>query len=152
MKNVKICLSVISLAFGLNAFAEIPAEIQNLMNKNGTFISKINGKVYTAEDGSSCEIVENPFRKGKSFVIESAAYFQPVVHLDNAQRKVKNGKVIYTLTSSGRRPGGSVCGDMVPLLSYKKTVEIEGNTLSVRQKYICLGEGPTEILQGCRID
>lgn len=144
----KLSIAILAFSLSLSAFAEIPNEIKNLMNRPGSFISIMDGKEIAHEHGTNCDIQG----EDSSIEITSVAYFTPVAHLDNAKKEtLRDGTLVLTTTSTGRRPGGSVCGDMVPLLSYKKTVEVKGNTLLIREKIRCLFEGSTEIIQGCKI-
>jgi hypothetical protein len=144
----KLTFALIAIAISFSAFAEIPSEIKSLLNRPGSFISIIDGKVKADEQGTNCDLRA----EDSSIEITSIAYFTPVAHLDKAKKEIqRDGTVVFTTTYSGRRPGGSVCGDTTPLLSYKQTVEVKGNTLVIREKFRCLLEGSTEIVQGCKI-
>lgn len=149
MKSAKILFSALCLAMGAqSAFAKLPAEITKLMNKPGTFISEYNGKK-TDDHGTNCEITKSPWGDEDSIVIKSVAYFEPGAHLEGAKRKVSGNAVIYELNDTGKRPGGSVCGDYVPLLTYKKWVEVHSDRLLIKQAFRCAFERKTEITEGC---
>lgn len=148
---MKTFLLVSSLFLSLTAVAKVPQEIARLMDQDGTFVSSINGRNIDGENGTSCKITMSPYGGESSIIIDSVAYFTPTAHLDDAKKTIKNDSVIFTLTDTGRRPGGSACGDYTPMLSYKKTVEVKGRSLIIRQKFRCLLEGATEIVQGCKL-
>lgn len=135
----------------LSASANVPQEIQDLMEKEGTYISLQNGKA-TSEDGGSCKVIMNPYGGESSISIDANAYFAPVAHMDDAARSTRSGETVYELSTSGRRPGGSVCGDWDSLLRYKKLVRVNGKTVTIEQSYRCLFGGKTEIVQGCKIN
>lgn len=151
MTLLKANLLLMVFAFSMSSFAGVPSEIKKLLNKDGVFISTVNGKTIAQEDGTDCRIVMNPYGGEESISIESVAYFMPVAHMDNAQKEIKDGSIIFTLDDRGQRPGGSAgCGN-TPQLSYKKTVEVRGSKLLIKQKFRCLLERSTEIIQGCNI-
>ncbi len=151
MTIIKVNLLLALIAFSMNSFAALPREVKNLLNKDGEFISMVNGKNVNGEAGTDCRIIMNPYGGDESISIESVAYFTPVAHMDNAKKEIKDGVTLFVLDDSGLRPGGSVgCGN-TPQLSYKKTVEVRGSTLIIKQKFRCLLERSTEIIQGCKI-
>ena len=145
-------LTILAVTINVNALAAIPAPVKNLMNKSGKFISTFDGKEYAEEHGADCEVMLNPYGDENSIKIEAGAYFTPVAHFENNHKEKRKGDtIIYEMSDSGKRPGGSICGN-TPLASYQKTVEVTGNTVSIKQKYRCFLEfKSTEIVQGCRI-
>lgn len=130
--------------------AKLPAEIAKLSGRLGTFTSIYNGKSVAAETGTDCKIEESQYGEG-SVVIDSVSYFTPTAHLDGASRSEKNGEVTYVTTSTGKRPGGSVCGDMIPLTSYKQTVIVTKNSLTIKQKFSCALVDRNEIIETCTV-
>jgi len=145
-----IILSFVSLLTSLPSFSAVPQEISKLMNKLGVFISYVNGNVYKEDDGTPCQVIMNPYGGESSIAIESRAYDLPVAHLDGAKKSVEDNTVYFKTNETGKRPGGSVCGDVTPLTSYSKTVEVSGNKLIIREKMRCL-LSKTEIIQGCLV-
>lgn len=151
MPLLKIKLLLVTFILSMNSFAGVPTEIKKFIDKDGVSISLIDGEKIPDEDGTNCRVTISPYGDDDSIVINSVAYFTPVAHLEGAKRTVKGDTVIFTLNDSGKRPGGSVgCGN-VPQLSYKKTVEVKGSTLLIKQKFHCLFEGSTEIITGCKL-
>lgn len=130
--------------------AAVPGEVEKFLDRDGVFISIHNGK-NTADNGSHCRVVKNPYGEESSIVINSIAYFQPVAHFEKSKKSVSEEIVFFELRENGRRPGGSVCGDMIPLLSYKKWVEISKDKFLIKQKYRCALERETLIVEGCQI-
>lgn len=139
------------LSSALQANAGVPIEVKKLMDKEGIFISLVDGKK-TNDDGTICEVKMNPYGGESSIVIDSVAYFTPVAHFDQFKKSSKNGIIYFELPDTGRRPGGSVCGDMTPLLNYKKWVEVGGDSLLIKEQYRCLFEGKTLVVQGCKLN
>lgn len=93
---------------------------------------------------------ESEYGEG-SVIISADTYFTPTAHLDDADRSVKGDTVVYTTTSNGKRPGGSVCGDMIPLTSYKQTVIVTKSSLSIREKFSCAVLDRNDIVQTCTL-
>lgn len=112
------------------------ANLDQLLEKNGksgTLMSYYNGKVFEAESNLNCAIrIEDNF-----LTIEAPTYFGIVAMLDDAKVQQKNNKLIITTTENGKRPGGSVCGDMGILSGYKKIVEVTNDSVTVIQDYRC---------------
>src|SRR5690606_33171469 len=157
MSNIvsKIALGTVTMSFTVSftfaAFAQVPPEVARLLDRPGTYTSLYNGESYPNEDGGECTISMNPYGGDASIAINAATYFTPVADLDGAEVEYQADRVVYTLNDSGKRPGGSVCGDITPLLSYKKTVEVFENALFIKQKYRCLFGGSEEIVEGCSL-
>ncbi len=150
---MKKMMFLLAFVVGANAQAGgLPSELSKYLNKSGKFISLIDGKPVNDEHGTSCQVLQSPHGNYEdSIYIQSVAYFAPSAFLDGASKSVnEKGVTIFSLNDSGKRPGGSACGDMVPMLSYKKTVEEKGGVLVIRQKIRCMFE-KTEIVQGCDV-
>ena len=127
----------------------LPHEIRSYIGKSGKLISTIDGQAVRGEHGNNCTIELSPYNPDMDSVqITAGTYFTPIAHLEGAKKDRVQGGWIFTTTSDGRRPGGSVCGDMVPLTSYKKTLELQGKTLTIRQVFRCFFE-KTTIVQAC---
>lgn len=146
----KIFLIFLVFVLTLNVFADIPTEIEKLMGKDGVFISIINGKRISNEDGVSCRIVGGD---GSSAVlIDSASSLKPMAHLDGAKKEFSNKKIVYTTEDINQDSNDLLCAANIPLVSYQKIVEVEGSTLLIKQKYRCLLEKSVEVIQGCSIN
>lgn len=145
---IKISLSLPLLFLATTAFAELPSEVSKFVGKEGQFVSLYNGKE-TAESGGSCKIKIHEFDKN-TVSIEAGTYFSITADLEGATRSVAGNKVVvYKLKDHGKRPGGSVCGDFVPLTSYTKTLEVSENVMVVRQKYRCGFFDKNDIMEVC---
>lgn len=149
MKKIAIALcTVISIASQVHA--ALPTEIAKLQGRPGTLVTTMNGEVYAQESNIPCTVEESEYGEG-SVIISAGTYFTPTAHLDDAERSVKGDSVVYTTTSNGKRPGGSVCGDMVPLTSYKQTVTVTKNSISLKEKFSCAVVDRNEIVQTCTV-
>lgn len=152
MKLLNISLTLCACILPLIAQSQLPTSIKNLMDKDGVFFSSFNDKVDEDETGTDCRIIQNPYGDEDSITIESVAYFAPVAHLEKAKLiESRAGSETYLLDANGKRPGGSVCGDITPLLSYKKYVDVQDNSLSIRQEYRCLFSSKSIIVQKCSL-
>ncbi len=150
MKSLLVSLLFVASAPALAS--ALPSEITRLMDKDGTFVSLTNGKVVEHEHGTACRIIPHPYGADDAVWIDSVSYFNPVAYLEGAKRSVlANGTIVYATTSSGRRPGGSVCGDFTPLRSYKQTVEVTKDTVLLRQRIGCGLSRTLEIVEGCKV-
>ncbi len=145
----KISLAFLVFVLTLNVLADIPTEIGKLMGKDGLLISEVNGTIISDEDGANCRIVGG--EGSASLLIDTEIYLKPTVILNTTRKELINGAAIYFLEDTGAESEEIMCGKGVPLVSYKKTLEVQGNTLLIRQKYRCLLEKPVEIVQGCYI-
>lgn len=134
----------------------LPSEVLPFLNLSGTYIHLHQNTPIANEHGRSCEILLNPYADETvpEIIIESGIEFKPVANFSAAQKKrLEDGTVVYHLQDNGKRPGGSVCGDIGPLIRYSKIVEIRPQILLIRQNIWCLFDGhQTEIIQGCKID
>lgn len=148
MKNITIVLfSVVTMS---SAFASLPNEVASLVGKPGVFTSLYNGKSIEGETGSGCKIEEGQY--GDSVVvIDSVSYFTPTADLEDAERSEKNGVVTFETTATGKRPGGSVCGDYSPLTSYKQTVIVTKKSVTLKQKFSCAIFDRSEIVETCTV-
>lgn len=149
MKKIAIALcAVISIASQVHA--ALPTEIAKLQGRSGILVTTSNGKVLDRESNIDCTVEESEYGEG-SVIISADTYFTPTAHLDDADRSVKGDTVVYTTTSNGKRPGGSVCGDMIPLTSYKQTVIVTKSSLSIREKFSCAVLDRNDIVQTCTL-
>lgn len=147
MKNAFLVVSLSVICS--SAFAKVPVEISKLMGKQGTFVSTYNGTDTQHESGTACSIELSPYGDS-SIQINSVSYFTPVAHLDGSTRIESGGAVIYQLSDSGKRPGGSACGDYDFISGYKKTLEVYKNGIIIREKFRCSLIEKNEIVQGCK--
>lgn len=131
MKNV---LTLLLLTLSLtNTNASSLDQLLEKNGKSGTLTSYVDGKVYEAESNLNCTVrIEDNFLS-----IEAPTYFGIVAMLDDAKVQQKNNKLTITTTENGKRPGGSVCGDMGILSGYKKTIEVTNDSVTVIQNYRC---------------
>ncbi len=129
--------------------AKLPAEIAKLSGRTGSLSVSYNGKTSERDQGSDCKIEESEYSEG-SVVIHSTLPMPTTAHLDDAKRSEKNGVVTYVTTSTGKRPGGSVC-DMGPLTSYTKSVIVTKNSVTIKEKFACAIFDRNEILLTCTI-
>ena len=148
MKKISILCALLILTS--NANAALPKEIAKLQGKPGILVTVQNGKVYDNESNINCTIEESQYGEG-SVIIEAGTYFTPTAHLDGAKKEVSGDTVVYTTTSNGKRPGGSACGDMIPLTSYKKTLTVTKNSISIREKFSCAIIDRYDIVQTCTL-
>ena len=137
------------MTFAVTANAATPTEIKNLINKSGEFTSLYNGKVFEAENGGHCTVSFNEDEEVVS--IDAGTYFAIKADLEGAKREISAKEIVYTTTDNGKRVGGSVCGDYIPLTSYKKSVIITKNSLTVKQKFTCAVFDRNEIVETCTI-
>lgn len=144
-----IALSTLAI-ISFSVEAKLPTEIARLTGKMGTFTSIYNGKSVAAETGTDCKIEENEYGEG-SVAIDSVSYFTPTADLEGASKSISKGVVTYVTTYNGKRPGGSVCGDYKPLTSYKQTVIVTKNSLTIKQKFTCALFERNEIIETCTI-
>lgn len=128
MKTLFIALLAISSAYASNLDSLL---VKN--GKSGTLMSYYNGKIYEAESNLDCSIII----EDNSLTIQAPTYFGINALLDNAKISEKNGKTIITTTESGKRPGGSACGDYGVMTGYKKTVEVTDSSVAVIQEFRC---------------
>ena len=137
MKNIAFALcSLVCIA--TSAHAGLPKEMDHLKNRKGTLITTYSGKVYENESNIECSITEAAYDDGTdSVMIDAGSYFPATGFLEGSKKEVKGETIVYTLNDSGKRPGGSACGDMSPLTSYKKTVTVTKNSLTIREKFTC---------------
>lgn len=149
MKKIAISLCAV-ISFASQVHASLPSEIAKLQGRPGTLVTTMNGKIYEPESNINCTVEESQYGEG-SVIIDASTYFTPTAHLDGAERSVKGDTVVYATTSNGKRPGGSVCGDMVPLTSYKQTVTVTKNSISFREKFSCAVVDRNEIVQTCTL-
>lgn len=148
MKKLSVLCTLLILAS--NANAALPKEIAKLQGRPGFLVTTQDGKVYENESNIDCTIEESLYGEG-SLIIEAGTYFTPTAHLDGAKKEVSGTTVIYTTKSNGKRPGGSVCGDMSPLTSYKQTVTVTAKSLSIREKFSCAIFDRNDVVQTCTL-
>ena len=149
MKKIVIALcAIVSVASQVHA--ALPVEMAELQGRPGTLVTTFNGKIYAQESNIDCTVEESEYGEG-SVIISAGTYFTPTAHLDDAERSVKGDTVVYTTTSNGKRPGGSVCGDMIPLTSYKQTVTVTKKSISLREKFSCAVFDRNDIVQTCTL-
>lgn len=147
MKKIAI-LSLMTLA--ISAHASLPSEITALLNKTGTLSSIYNGKAVRDEDGNTCEIKKSPYDEN-TITIEAGLYFTPNANLDGAKREIKNNQVIYTTTYSGKRPGGSECGDYSKMTGFKEQVIVKENSIAIVKTFRCNLIEKVEMIEECKI-
>ena len=128
MKTLFIALLAISSANASNLDSLL---VKN--SKSGTLMSYYNGKIYEAESNLDCSIII----EDNSLTIQAPTYFGINALLDDAKISEKNGKTIITTIESGKRPGGSACGDYSVMTGYKKTVEVTASSVAVIQEFRC---------------
>ncbi len=148
-----LILTITSILTQSYAYAQLPSDVSALMNKKGKLSSTINGKAVADEDGSDCEVIVNPYsaEEDDSIQMSSRAYFNVTADLLGAKKETSfDGTIVYVTKAHGKRAGGSVCGDTMPLLGYKKTVETKRNKLTIRETFRCL-LSKYEIIQACTI-
>jgi hypothetical protein len=136
-------LSNFSTAFAANV---LPDGVRRLLGKQGVFFSTVDGKT-AGDSGGGCTFMLET-RSATQIVIESNTGTKAVANFAGAKRTRAAGEV-YLTTYTGKRPGGSVCGDYTPLVSYEKTVSVKINAIEIRQNYRC-GFSKTEIVEACR--
>ncbi|MNJ92635.1 hypothetical protein D3C87_103090 [compost metagenome] len=150
--NHNFLRAILTLSFFFQASAAVaalPAEVAKFLNKEGRFISLYNGDA-TRESGGTCRITMSEFGDEYTISIQASTYFKINADLEGATRSVAgNGVVVYKLKDHGKRPGGSACGDFVPMTSYSKTLEITENVLLVRQKFKCGFFEKNDIMEVC---
>lgn len=151
MKNIAIALcSLVCIA--TTAHAGLPKEMNHLKGRTGTLITTFSGKVYASESNIECSVTEATYDDGTdSVMIDAASYFPATGFLEGSKKSVKGDSIVYTLNDSGKRPGGSACGDMVPLTSYKKTVEVTKNSLTIREKFTCAVFDRNDYIRTCTL-
>lgn len=147
--KLTMTMALMTAFFVSQVNAATPPEIAKLLKTSGDFTSLTNGKVFEAENGGPCTIEFNEDEKVVS--IEAGTYFPIKADLEDAKREISAKEVIYTTTDNGKRVGGSVCGDYIPLTSYKKTVIVTKDSLTVKQKYTCAVFDRNEIIEKCTI-
>lgn len=134
---MKAALLSLALLSSIANASDLPKELQSKIGKTGTLTTTYEGKVYESESNIPCVVTTSEY-SDTSIVLDASVYFTPVAHLDEETTVEKNGtKTIYTLNDSGKRPGGSVCGDYGILSSYKKTLEVTNNSVAIREKFTC---------------
>lgn len=149
MKNIAFALcSLVCIA--TSAHAALPTEMAKLQGRPGTLMSYFNGDVFESESNIDCTIEESEYGEG-SVILKAGTYFTPSADLEDAEKKVKGDTVTYTTTSTGKRVGGSVCGDMVPLTSYKQTVIVTKTSLTIREKFTCAIFDRNDIVTTCTL-
>ncbi len=133
MKNIIISIILLQSA---SVFAALPAEVKSLMNKPGLYVDFVNG-FESKDSGQVCRIANSMKGGPESIVIDVANVAEPVIaHLKDAKYSVAgNGYSVYTLNDNGK--DSVTCSDSVPLIFYKKTVEIKDNVLVIRRKFKC---------------
>lgn len=149
MKNIAFALcSLVCIA--TSAHAALPSEMADLQGRPGTLVTTMSGKVLERESNIDCTIEESDYGEG-SVILSAGTYFTPTAHLDDAKREVKGSTVTYTTTSNGKRVGGSVCGDIAPLTSYKQTVIVTPTSLTIREKFTCAIFDRNDIVTTCTL-
>jgi hypothetical protein len=148
MKKISILFSLLVLA--TNTYAALPKDIAQLQGRAGVLVTTQNGKVVANESNIHCTVEESQYGEG-SVIIEASTYFTPTAHLIGASREVSGSIVQYTTASTGKRPGGSVCGDIAPLTSYKQTVTVTPSSLTIREKFACAFFDRNEVVQTCSL-
>lgn len=134
---MKAALLSIALLSSMANASNLPKELQSKIGKTGTLTTTNKGEVYEVESNLPCEVAVSE-NSDSSIVLEASVYFTPVAHLDEETTVERSGnKSIYTLNDSGKRPGGSACGDYGILSSYKKTLEVTNNSVAIREKFTC---------------
>lgn len=148
LRILSVCLLTLGVSFG--AMASLPGEVAVLVGKEGKFTSFYNGKQDNEKQNTPCSIALSEYGEDV-VVIKSHSYFTPTADFEGAKRKEKKDQVVYELVASGKRPGGSVCGDIAPLTSYKKSVVLTKDSFSVIQKYSCTFFERHEIVETCQL-
>lgn len=147
---------LLALAFTLSvsaSLAELPAEVQDLVGKQGKYVDLYNGGE-TRLSGGHCTVKLSPYDStGMSIVIEAPITYPSRADLEGAKKSIAgNGAIVFKTTEHGRRPGGSSCGDFVPMNGYVKTVEIKDNAIVIRQKYRCGFFEKNDIMSVCDLN
>lgn len=151
MKNIAIALcSLVCIA--TTAHAGLPKELNHLKNRKGTLVTTYSGEVYESESNIECSITEATYDDGTdSVMINAASYFPATGFLEGSKKEIKGDSILYTLDDNGKRPGGSACGDAVPLTSYKKTVTATKNSLTIREKFTCAIFDRNDYIRTCTL-
>jgi hypothetical protein len=120
------------------SLAEVPQEVEAFIGKSGKYLDFYNGNE-TRESGRSCTVEYSKYDSEKTTVVINApVMFEPNADLQGAKKSIAgNGAIVFKTTEIGRRPGGSQCGDFIPMSGYVKTVEIKNNAIVIRQKFRC---------------
>jgi hypothetical protein len=149
MNKKLLSISTLSLLISSSLFAEVPKDIAALTDREGTYTGSTNGKVNETTRDSACEIViEKDEENSDSLHIDSAEYFETNVSLKDLKRTEKNGVATYETNNSSWK----ICGHAYPLLSYKKTMVVTKNSLTVKQVYYCAFDwSSTTSLETCTV-
>lgn len=134
-----------------SAFASassIPKQIETLNGKSGILLSDV-----IDESGLTCKITTSETNQQARVVIEAETYFPIVAYLNNSQLKITETGASILTAETGKRPGGSVCGDTDILLKYEKIVEVQNKILTIREQFRCFSDfgKKTEIVRSCKL-
>ncbi|UXR66086.1 hypothetical protein EZJ49_07465 [Bdellovibrio bacteriovorus] len=136
------------LFLGFNSFAladsqveAITAKLKSLHGRVGTVVSSYESGI----EGRSCrlatedydfEMAGRQFSGTKVTLEDTGMYFTPGVEIDNDTKSY--GANTLLVSTSSKRAGGDACGDWGGAVGYKETISVEGNTVTIRQKFRCL--------------
>jgi hypothetical protein len=100
-----------------------------------------------AEDGLECTIEVDD----SSVFIRSAAEFPSSAVVQGAEIAEENYEyIIFKTLENGRRPGGSLCGDFIPMFGFEKIVAVTEDSITIQSDFRCLLE-KVVLFQTCNI-
>ncbi len=138
MKKVLLGLALgLSSMVGANETAtqknDVAELIKTFEGKKGTLTTVFNKEVREYESNIPCEVKI----EGSKVYLDARTYFQNLIYIDDAAVQSTKDTIVVTSSEDGKRPGGSVCGDTSVLSSYKKTMEISNDSVTITEKFRC---------------
>ncbi len=144
----KLLIGIMALG-ALSAYANLPQDVQQFVGQEGQLSSVVNGEP-SFVDGENCFIGEDPYG-GDSRILFDNSRVESILDFEGADVSRRGNTTTYELTESGKRPGGSVCGDWDKLIHFKKTVTVENNEITVKEVFRCLLDGKTVRVETCKM-
>lgn len=138
----KIILAMCMLLSAQSFAAGLPRAIQDKLGKTGTLEFLIDGKKIAAANGLSCQIVMDS--ETNTLTIEAGIDYTQVAGLDGAKIKESSSEAKIITKNSGRRPGGSVCGNTMRPLRYELSISAKANEVRFVEDYRCFRSSKLE--------
>jgi len=146
---MKRLLPIALFTISLSASAVLPKEITRLLGKPGKLTSLYNGKPVQSEDGNTCEVLKSE-SSDNVIQINAGLSFTPSADLTNAKKESSANATIYTTTYSGKRPGGSECGNSI-MTNFVQRVIVDKQSISLVKTFRCNIFERVAIIEKCTV-
>jgi hypothetical protein len=157
--TIKNLFSLLALhSFVSVSFADVAdIDLSKFDKKKGKYQLSYNGNITegaVAGQAQVCNVAKNSEYQSVSIVLpDDLVGIAPTPFYFAKATDASKGEVkVYTREHSGKRPGGSVCGDGLSVLLGKvhETLTIDGDKVEILESFRCVPGGKSVSLHSCK--